>query len=203
MIFLMTAGLVITASISSIEELHGGEFSASVVDLDTGEVLASTGSGAYPLACPDVFVLAHAVSVAAEGDESMEDLMNADPSTLSEWLEDQGMNDTHLTEEHETPVSSAEDVAEALRIVYSGMGSPGVSLLMPEPDMGSGHASTVGLGWDLYGWSGSGEGFKTFVLMALSQQGRNLGLVLMSRGLCCQNKGDLAIMLLWKAVEEI
>lgn len=66
--------------------------------------------------------------------------------------------------------------------------------------MGEGQASEVGAGWELLGWIDTGISHKTFILIA-SQSGRNtLGFVLFADNLCCVEKADLAMGLLWEAV---
>jgi hypothetical protein len=80
-------------------------------------------------------------------------------------------------------------------------GSPDLSDIPGSPDMGEGRASEVAQEWDLRGWVDTGEGYRNFLLVARSQDGRNIGLVLMSRELCCPGKADLALTLLWQTVE--
>ncbi len=55
----------------------------------------------------------------------------------------------------------------------------------------------------LSGWVDSGENHKTFALIAISPEGRELGLILLSDDLCCEEKGDLAMMLLWEAAQQL
>jgi len=236
MIQLLLAGLIM--SIPSIDALEGGDFSAAVVDLQTGEELESTGSGAYPLNDPDVFMLAYVVELMQEGVISPETVVGRDETlaqrfrmafrgnreaagramwtvgleTLSAWVAENGMNDTELHDvqlawegapETDPSLSSVQDLARALSIIHSGMDMGAVGQILEDPDMGQGHASEVGSGCDLYGWTDQGEDHKTFVLMAIFPDGRELGLILLSDDLCCPEKGDMAMMLLWNLVSYI
>jgi hypothetical protein len=251
MIHLLLAGLSLTASplntlavqaqlssIPAIEELTGGEFSAAVVDFETGDVLLSTGSGSFPVDDPDIFMLAYVVELMQDNnillstevgrDETIADRFwmafrgNREAAgramwivgleSLSAWVADNGMKDTELHDIQllwegapavNPSMSSIQDVANALQIIHSGMDMPVVMEIMENPDMGEGQAAAVGEGWDLYGWVDKGESHKTFALIALSPEGRELGLVLLSDDLCCEEKGDLAMMLLWEAVQEL
>jgi len=103
----------------------------------------------------------------------------------------------------EDSLYTAGDVASALQIIYSGMDTPEVLEILEKPNMGEGQASSVGEGWELYGWVDSGEDHKTFALIALSNEGTELGLILLSDDLCCEEKADLAMMLLWQEVLEL
>ena len=128
--------------------------------------------------------------------------------SLSAWAVASGMEDTDLHDvqlqwagapETAPSISSAPDIAQALRIIHSGMDIPEIVEIMENPDMGEGQASSVGEGCDLYGWVDTGQSHKTFALIAISSDGRERGLVLLSKDLCCDEKADLAMMLLWEA----
>jgi hypothetical protein len=82
------------------------------------------------------------------------------------------------------------------------MDIPAVGEIMEAPEMGDAQASTVAEGWDLYGWVDSGSQHKTFMLIARHPDGTDIGLILLSKDLCCEEKADLALMLMWEAVEE-
>ena len=226
------------SSIPAIEELSGGEFAATVIDLQTGEVLTSTGSGSYPIDDPDIFMLAYVVELMKENIVSPDTIVGRDETvaerfrrafhgnreaagramwavgleSLSAWVAANGMTDTELHDiqllwagapETDPTMSSTEDVARALQIIHSGMGMPAVKDIIENPDMGEGQASSIAEGWDLYGWVDSGENHKSFVLITISPEGRELGLILLSADLCCEEKGDLAMMLLWEAASQL
>ncbi len=225
------------SSIPSIEELSGGEFTAAVIDLETGDVLASTGSGIFPLDDPDLFMFAYVVELMQNNIVSPDTIVGRDETltdrlrrtfegnreaagramwavgleSLSTWVAASGMNDTELHDvqllwagapETDPSLSSRQDVARALQIIHRGIYMPAVIEILESPDMGEGQAASVGEGWDLYGWVDSGENHKTFALIAISPEGRELGLILLSDDLCCEEKGDLAMMLLWEAAQE-
>ncbi len=223
-----------TASISDIENLSGGSFGAAVIDMNSGNVLASSGSGVFPVDDPDIFLLAYAIELMLEGKLDLDTLVGRNITiadefkwafndsreaaaramwtigleSVSSWVASKGMNDTELhdiqLEWEGAPaaypsLSSLDDVTQTLRIIHSGMDIPAVPEIMENPDMGSGQASSVGQGWDLYGWVDSGQDHKTYVLIAIAPDGRERGLVLLSKDLCCPEKGDLAMRLLWQA----
>lgn len=79
--------------------------------------------------------------------------------------------------------------------------SPDLSNIPASPDMGEGRASELAHDQDILGWVDTGDGYRNFLLVARSRDGRDIGLVLMSRELCCPGKADLALMLLWQTVE--
>lgn len=222
-----------TASISDIENLSGGSFGAAVIDLNTGNVLASSGSGTFPVDDPDIFMLAYAVELMLEEKLDPDTLVGRNITitdefwrafrdcresaaramwavgleSVSSWVASKGMNDTELHDIQlewegapatDPSLSSLEDVTQALRIIHSGMDIPAVPEIMEDPDMGEGQASSVGQGWDLYGWVDSGQDHKTFILIAIAPDGRERGLVLLSKDLCCEGKGELAMRLLWQ-----
>ncbi len=226
------------SSIPAIEELPGGEFAASVIDLQTGEVLLSTGSGTFPVNDPDIFMLAYTVELLRENIVSPDTIVGRDETfvdrfrrafhgnreaagramwavgleSLSAWVAANGMTDTELHDiqllwagapETDPSMSSTGDIAEALQIIHSGMNMSAVRDIIENPDMGEGQASSIGEGWDLYGWVDSGENHKTFALIALSPEGRELGFILLCDDLCCEEKGDLAMMLLWDAAAQL
>lgn len=226
------------SSIPAIEELQGGEFAASVVDLQTGEVLLSTGSGLFPVDDPDIFMLAYVVELMRENIVSPDTIVGRDETviqrlvrtfhgnreaagramwavgleSLSAWVAANGMTDTELHDiqllwagapETDPTMSSTGDIAGALQIIHSGMNMPAVKEIIENPNMGDGQASSVAEGWDLYGWVDSGVDHKTFVLIAISPEGRELGFILLSDDLCCEEKGDLAMMLLWQAASQL
>ena len=167
--------------IPALEELPGIRLSALVIDLPSGNPVALSGEGVFPFDIPEVFILAHAI-----------DMMRVDSVAFV------------MSQEIETVSSSTvEDVALALQIIHSGMDMPSVLEILENPDMGDGQASSVGEGWDLYGWVDSGESHKTYALIAISPEGRELGLILLSNDLCCEEKGDLAMMLLWEAAQQL
>jgi hypothetical protein len=251
MLNLLLSGFLVTASpftvlsiqtqqssIPAIEELRGGEFGAAVIDLETGDILASPGSGSFPLDAPDLFMLAYTVELMKNNSISPDTIVGRDETmaerfrrafngnreaagramwtvgleSLSAWVAANGMEDTELHDiqlqwegapQTAPSMSSWEDVAHVLQIIYSGMNMPSVVEIIDNPDMGDGQASEVAQGWDLYGWVDAGEHHKTFALIALSPEGRKLGLVLLDNNLCCQNKGDLAMMLLWRAATQL
>jgi hypothetical protein len=129
--------------------------------------------------------------------------------SLSAWAADRGLSDTELhdvqLEWEGAPVTapsmtSLADLTDALKIIASGMDIPAVREIMADPDLGEGQAATVGEGWDLYGWVDVGTDHKTFMLIAESDGGERLGLILMSDDLCCEEKADLALLLMWQAV---
>ncbi|NOQ21307.1 MAG: hypothetical protein GQ565_01480 [Candidatus Aegiribacteria sp.] len=195
------------SSIPALEELPGIRFSALVIDLPSGNPVVLSGEGVFTFDIPEVFILAHAIDMML-----VDTIVGGSPQeieTVSSWIADAGMNDTHLvgTGSHDSPEtissSSTEDVARALRIIHSGMDMPSVREILDNPDMGEGQASGVGAGWDLYGWADSGENHKTFALIAISPEGRELGFILLSDDLCCNEKGDLAMMLLWEAAQQL
>ena len=223
-------------AIPSIDELPGGEFAAAVMDMETGEVLASTGSGVFPLDDPDIFMLAYVVEMMQEGiitpetlvgrDETVADRMRMALSgnreaagramwtvgleTLSAWVAEAGMGNTELHDvqllwpgapETDPSLSTLQDVLAALRVIYSGIDMTAVRFIIEDPEMGEGQASDVGEGCDLYGWVDAGAAHKTFILIARQPSGRDLGLVLLSDELCCEEKGDLAMMLLWQEAQ--
>ena len=224
-------------SLAAIDQLAGGDFGAAVIDLGSGTVLASTGSGTYPLNDPDMILLAYAVELMRSGEMPPDSVVGRNITirdefwwafhgdresaarvmwtigleSASAWAVERGFTDTELHDvqlewegapETAPSISSLDDVVGALRIIHGGMEIPAVLEIMGEPEMGDAHASSVGAGWDLYGWVDSGSEHKTFILIALSPQGEELGLVLLSDDLCCEEKGDLAMMLLWEAVTE-
>lgn len=249
MIHLLLAGFVLAASplttlsiqtqlssIPEIDELEGGKFSASVIDLETGSVLTSTGSGIFPLDDPDLFMFAYVVELMQNNVISPDTIVGREETvadrfrrafngnreaagramwavgleSLSAWVAASGMADTELHDiqllwagapETDPSMSSCEDVGQALRIIHSGMNIRAVMEIMDNPDMGEGQASSIGEDWDLYGWVDSGEDHKTFALIAVSPEGRELGFILLSDDLCCEEKGDLAMMLLWEAAQ--
>ena len=223
-----------TVSLSAIDDLEGGDFGAAVIDLNSGAVLASTGSGIYPINDPDVILLAYAVELMQEGvirpdtivgrEETFSQMLSVafqgnkeaaaramwtiGLESLSSWAASKGFTDTELHDvqlewegapETEPSLSSLDDVTEALMIIHNGMDMPAVREIMGEPDMGEAQASSVGEGWDLYGWVDTGSEHKTFLMIARSPEGIDLGLVVLTRDLCCEQKGDLAMMLLWEA----
>lgn len=225
-------------AIPAIDELPGGDFAAAVMDMHTGEVLASTGSGVFPLDDPDIFMLAYVVEMMNDGVMDLERIVGRDESiadrfrlglmgnreaagramwivgleTLNSWVAEKGMSDTELHDIQllwegapvtEPSMSSLADLLADLRIIYSGIEISSVRYILGDPDMGDGQAAGVGEGWTLYGWVDSGEDHKTFALIARSASGRDLGLVLLSDDLCCEEKGDLAMMLLWNAAKEL
>ncbi len=251
MILLLLAGFALTASpftsltaqtqlssIPAIEELTGGEFAAAVIDLETEEILASTGSGSFPLDDPDLFMLAYVVELFQNNSLSPDTLVGRDETvtdrfrrafhgnreaagramwavgleSLSAWTAASGMGDTELHDIQllwsgapatEPSVSSIQDVAKALQIIHSGMDIPAITEILDNPDMGDGQASSVGSGWELFGWVDSGPDHKTFALITESPDGRALGLILLCSDLCCEEKGDLAMMLLWDTAVQL
>ncbi len=110
------------SSVPAIEELTGGEFAASVIDLQTGDVLTSTGSGSFPLDDPDIFMLAYTVELMQENIVSPDTIVGRDETvtdmfqralhgnreaagramwtvgleSLSAWVAANGMTDTEL-----------------------------------------------------------------------------------------------------------
>lgn len=209
--------------LAAIDSLAGGSFGAAVVDLSTGAVLVSTGSGQYPVDGPAVFLLAYAVDCFDEsGDPSgwnsgdtafasrilrefQEDpeytggnLTSEDIGRIGDWIETGGFCDTEFGDPPSGRVfSSVEDVTSALLLVHSGRDIPAVSTVMSHPDLGAGQAASVGEGHALSGLVDSGDHHRTFMLIAEASSGRELGLVLLNRDLCCPGKGDLALMFLW------
>lgn len=250
MIHLLLAGLALTASplttlsvqtqlssIPSIDELADGEFAAAVIDLETGDLLASTGNGSFPLDDPDLFMLAYTVELMQNNIISPDTIVGRDETmverfrrafhgnreaagramwavgleSLSAWAAASGMEDTELHDIQlqwagapatSPTLSSRQDVARALQIIHSGMDMPSVREILENPEMGEGQASSIEESCDLYGWVDSGENHKTFVLIAISPEGKELGLVLLCKDLCYEEKGDLAMMLLWEAAQE-
>lgn len=168
-------------SIPAMEELPGIRFSALVIDLQTGNPVVRSGAGEFSLNIPEIFILASSIDTIP-----LDSLVQGSP------------------QEMETVSScTAADVAAALLVIHSGMGTPEVLELLEKPDMGDGQASSIAAGWDLYGWVDSGENHKSFVLIAVSPEGRELGFILLSDDLCCEEKGDLAMMLLWQAAARL
>ncbi len=223
-----------TVSLSAIDDLQGGDFGAAVIDLNSGEVLASTGSGIYPINDPDVILLAYAVELMQSGvmppdsvvgrnitirdefwwafrgdrESAARVMWTLGLESASAWALSKGFTDTELHDvqldwegapETDPSLSSLSDIVEALRIIHGGIDIPAVREIMGEPDMGDAQASSVGEGWDLYGWVDAGSEHKTFLMIARSPDGMDLGLVVLTRDLCCEQKGDLAMMLLWEA----
>jgi len=128
--------------------------------------------------------------------------------TLSAWAAGQGFSGTELHDvqlewegapETAPSMTSLSDMVGALEIIASGMDIPAVREIMEDPDTGDGQAASVGQGWDLYGWVDGGADHKTYVLIAESPQGEMLGFVLLNDDLCCEEKADLALMLMWQA----
>ena len=165
-------------SIPAMEALPGIRFSALVIDLQTGNPVARSGAGEFSLNIPEFFILA--------------DMMPAD-----------SLVPVIPGEAESVPSCTAADVAVALQIIHSGIDTPEVIELLKNPDMGDGQASSIAEGWDLYGWVDSGVDHKTFVLIAVSPEGRELGFILLCDDLCCEEKGDLAMMLLWQAAARL
>lgn len=198
--------LLVIDSIPVLEELTGIRFSAVVIDLSSGNPIALSGNGVFPLDVPEVFYLACAVDMMLEDNFASGTLPEIE--TVSSWIADAGMDDTYFFEtgsigsQEVIPSSTAEDVVRALRIVHSGMNIPGVVEIIANPDMGEGQASFIEESCDLYGWVNSGTNHKTFVLIAMLPDGRELGFVLLSDDLCCEEKGDLAMMLLWQTAQQ-
>jgi len=129
--------------------------------------------------------------------------------TLSAWAAGRGFSDTELHDvqlewegapETAPSMTSLADLTVALEIIASGMDIPAVREIMADPDLGDGQAASVGAGWDTYGWVDVGPDHKTFLLIAESDGGERVGLVLLTDDLCCEEKADLALMLLWQAV---
>ncbi|MCD4701133.1 MAG: hypothetical protein K8S24_04670 [Candidatus Aegiribacteria sp.] len=193
-------------SIPVLEELPGIRFSALVIDLPSGSPIAVSGEGTFPFNIPEAFFLAYAIDMMRV--DSITQGTAQEIESVALWVNNSGLYGTHLvgTGSFESPEtissSTAKDVARALQIIHSGMNMPAVMEILDNPDMGSGQASSIGEGWDLYGWVDSGEDHKTFALIAISPEGRELGFVLLSDDLCCEEKGDLAMMLLWEAAQE-
>ncbi|MCD4775083.1 MAG: hypothetical protein K8S15_03415 [Candidatus Aegiribacteria sp.] len=193
-------------SIPVLEELPGIRFSTEVVDLSSGNPVILSGNGVFPIGVPEVFYLACAVDMMLEDNLASGTLPEIE--TVSLWLAEAGMDDTHLFETGNVgspeaiPSSTAENVARALRIVHSGMDIPGVVEIIANPDMGEGQASFIEESCDLYGWVDSGANHKTFVLIAVLPDGRELGFILLSDDLCCEEKGDLAMRLLWQTAQQ-
>ncbi|RKZ07530.1 hypothetical protein DRQ25_11370 [Candidatus Fermentibacteria bacterium] len=169
------------ASIPAMEELPGIRFSALVIDLQTGNPVARSGAGEFSLNIPEIFILASSINVMPE--DSLVPVIPAESESV--------------------PSCTAADVAIALQVIHSGMETPEVIELLEKPDMGDGQASSIAEGWDLYGWVDSGVDHKTFILIAISPEGRELGFILLSDDLCCEEKGDLAMMLLWQAASQL
>ncbi len=197
----------VISSIPVLEELPGIRFSAAVIDLPSGSPLALSGEGVFPFNVPEVFFLAYAIDMMPV--DTVVFGYSQEIEVVSSWIAEAGMDDTHLVgtgnlESPETISSSTvENVGQALRIIHSGMNMRAVMEILDNPDMGEGQASSIGEGWDLYGWVDSGEDHKTFALIAISPEGRELGFILLCDDLCCEEKGDLAMMLLWEAVQEL
>ena len=193
-------------SIPVLEELPGIRFSALVIDLPSGSPIAVSGEGTFPFNIPEAFSLAYAIDMIRVDSITLGTAQEIESVAL--WVNNTGLYGTHLVgtgslESPETISSSTvKDVAQVLQIIHSGMNMPAVMEILDNPDMGSGQASSIGEGWDLYGWVDSGEDHKTFALIAISPEGRELGFVLLSDDLCCEEKGDLAMMLLWEAAQE-
>jgi hypothetical protein len=129
--------------------------------------------------------------------------------TLSAWAVNRGFSNTELHDvqlewegapETAPSMTSLSDLSGALEIIASGMDIPAVREIMADPDLGDGQAASVGEGWDMYGWVDAGTAHKTFMLIAESDGGEMLGLVLLCDDLCCEEKADLALMLMWQAV---
>jgi hypothetical protein len=217
--------MVLTAlllSTPTIDGLQGGRFGAEVIDLDSGEILYSTGEGSYPLASSRFLLLAFAADVALGSGMPVSQLVMggsasegvlvgslSDPvgtwrsSPLSRYSDDYGAwldgKNIAMSPFYSGAVEvSTGTVLELLRLIHDGIDDDVLSATASDPDMGSGHAAEVAAGWKLYGWVDSGEGRKSFILVVRSPQGRNLGLILLSDELCCQEKADLAMMLLWQ-----
>ena len=190
--FLQSLGLVpegnsveearpVIGSIPAMEELRGIRYSAMIVDLSSGSSIAESGEGVFTFNIPEIFILA--------SDIEMIPLDSLVPGYLQET---------------ETESScTAVDVARAMQIIHTGMDRREVIELLEKPDMGEGQAASVGEGWELYGWVDSGEDHKTFALIAISPEGKELGFVLLSDDLCCEEKGDLAMLLLWQAALQL
>lgn len=170
----------VPVSIPALCELPGIRLSALVIDLPSGKPLVLSGNGVFPFEIPEVFVLADAIDML-----QVDSIAKGTPRDIETIFS-----------------STADDIARALMIIHSGMDIPSVMEILENPDMGEGQASSVGEGWDLYGWVDSGEKRKSFALIAISPDGRELGLILLSDDLCCEEKGDLAMMLLWNAAVE-
>ncbi len=128
--------------------------------------------------------------------------------SLSAWVVERGMSDTELHDvqlewegapETEQSVSSVGDIILALSIIHSGMDIPAVVEIMENPEVGDGQASEVGADWDMCGWVDEGQEHKTFFLIARRDGRNDIGLILLADKLCCIEKADLAMLLLWEA----
>jgi hypothetical protein len=208
-----------------LDDLSGGRFGAAVVDLNTGEMVLSTGSGYYQLwdsrflftsfICEMQWESGKAFSrlffgglfpikmlgISPEDTSSDEDvpLLNIYSLEFPKWMESIGLQSSiSYTDAWDITLDTAADL---LSSVYSRIDDPFLRNLISNPDMGDAQAANVAQGWDLYGWVDAGENHKSFVLIARSPQGRDLGLVLLSNDLCCEEKGDLAMMLLWQEAQ--
>ena len=91
---------------------------------------------------------------------------------------------------------------EAMGFLYAAyLESPDLSSIPESPDLGEGRAADLAPGGGIHGWVDTGDGYRNFMIVARSGEGRDIGLILLSRELCCPGKADLALMLLWQAAE--
>ncbi len=174
------------ADLEEVVSLEGARIGAAVIDLASGETLAIRDGAGFPVGSGEVFLLARSVCAdEAEGG-------------LAGWLDARGMIDTQVDPESGLPVStSVSDAACALRLLFSG--EEGRRAIPGPLDLGEGQAASVGYGWELSGWVDTGAEHRSFVLAAVSPEGRELGLLLLTDDLCCPGKSDLALLLLWTA----
>ena len=191
--------LMSLSTIPSIDELQGGEFSAALTDLESGEIIAGTGSGTFPLTSPDVFVLACSADMLQRGGTDVP--REPDMETLEAWATERGMTNTDFFPSEAVRCStSAEDVARALVIIHSCNHLPFVrralkGLALPE------RVGETARDWGMLGLTDSGVDHLAFALTAVSPRGEELAAVLLSRGLCCPGKAELALTLLLEAAE--
>lgn len=189
------------SSIPAIDELQGGEFSAVLTDLESGEIIASTGSGTFPLTSPDVFVLAYSADILQKGGTDVP--LEPDMETLEEWVSERGMLNTEFYQSEAVQCStSAEDVAQSLAIISHGIDQPLVRYSLKGFSLPLRVEEAVE-GWGILGFSDSGDDHLAFALIAVSPEENKVAAVLLNRGLCCTGKGELALILLLDAADDL
>lgn len=128
------------------------------------------------------------------------------------WAENSGFINTDLSSvqlewegapEENPSKSTADDVLEILQILYSNIGDPSVRRIMRNPSVDSEFYEALGTGTILYGLVDTGSDHKTYAIIAITAEGRELGLVVLADDLCCEGKGDLAFRMLCEAASEL
>ena len=209
--------------LSELESIQGGEFGGAIIDLGSGEVIARTGEGLYPLESLRPVLTAYAASVMAGGVEPFlptdEDsslatrilshpfldgapgdiqLSPQDSLLVSDWMELMAFDVSLWSDSAGGEILvSLDDAIIIAESMHAGLGNNAIHGLLEEPELGEGQASSVGEGFPLFGIIDQGTDHRSFFLLSLSGDESHLGLVLLNRDLCCPGKADLALMLMW------